>query len=69
MWNIGDNLTAKRGKPLDKQSRGGDAIGIIVSVDGNVLAGEQSLVDSGYRLMHIGQEEGATGKTFITSQE
>ena len=54
---------------MDERCCSGDAVSIKVSVDANVFAGKQSLVDPGYCPVHIGELEGVVREASITSQE
>jgi hypothetical protein len=66
---IRDDLPAEMGKALNESSGAADAIGIIIAVDGNDLTGEQGTIDPGYRLVHIGEEEGVALKTIFYVEE
>jgi hypothetical protein len=66
---IRDDFPAEMGKALNESSGAADAIGIIIAVDGNDLTGEQGTIDPGYRLVHIGEEEGVTLKTIFYVEE
>ena len=55
---VGDSLTPEQRESLDEGCGGGNAVGIEVSVNADGLPGKEGLVDSGYRFLHAGKQEG-----------
>ena len=53
-----DDVAAEQAQRLDDEEGGGDAVGVVVTVDGDALAPAQRPVDAGARLGHARQEKG-----------
>ena len=69
VWYVRNGFATKESQPFDQQGGGADTIGIIVAVDGHLLAGEQSPVNPGHRLVHIGHQERVSRLAFIAGEE